>query len=180
MKPLLIKPIINLLVGFISLFVISGCGVYSFTGTNISPDIKTISIKNYTNETGLGPSRLGQNFTEKLKEYFLQNTNLKLVKSDGDLQLEGSIIGYSLGPVGAQQGNSGQIVTQTGQQNRLSIIIKSKFTNTKDETIDFNKDFSHYEDFAAGQSLSAVETEKVEIVLERIVFDTFNASVANW
>jgi hypothetical protein len=172
--------LIKLLLVFISLFIFSGCGIYSFTGTNISPDIKTISIKNYVNETGLGPSRLGQNFTEKLKEYFLQNTNLKLVKSDGDLQLEGSIIGYTLGPVGAQQGNSGQIVTQTGQQNRLSIIIKSKFTNTKDESIDFNKDFSHYEDFASNQSLSAVESEKVEIVLDRIVFDTFNASVANW
>lgn len=179
MKPSLLRHI-NLLLGFITLLITSSCGIYSFTGTNISPDIKTISIKNYANETGLGPSRLGQNFTEKLKEYFLQNTNLKLVKSDGDLQLEGSIIGYSLGPVGAQQGNSGSIVTQTGQENRLTIIIKTKFTNTKDESIDFNKDFSQYENFPSSQSLSAVETEKVEIVLERIVFDTFNASVANW
>jgi len=160
-------------------FLLIGCGVYSFTGTSISPDIKTISIKNYANETGLGPSRLSQNFTEKLKEYFLQNTNLKLVKSDGDLQLEGSIISYSLGPVGAQQ-VTGQITTQTGQQNRLAIKIKTKFTNTKDESVNFEKDFSHYEDFPVGQSLSAVENDKVEIVTERIIFDTFNASVANW
>lgn len=176
MQPLFIKSILL----FFTSFLLSGCGIYSFTGTNISPDIKTISIKNYTNETGLGPSRLGQNFTEKVKEYFLQNTNLKLVKSDGDLQLEGSIVGYALGPVGAQQGNTGSIVTQTGQENRLTITIKTKFTNTKDETVDFNKDFSQYENFPSSQSLSAVETEKVELVLEKIVFDTFNASVANW
>ena len=180
MKSILNSNYIYKSLGLILLILVSGCGIYSFTGTNISPDIKTISIKNYINETGLGPSRIGQNFTEKLKEYFLQNTSLKLVKSDGDLQLEGSITAYSLGPVGAQQGNSGALVTQTGQQNRLSIKIKSKFTNTKDETINFEKDFTHYEDFSSSQSLSAVETEKVEIVLERIIFDTFNASVANW
>ena len=172
-----LQPVIAILLGLIILFLVSGCGVYSLTGTSISPDIKTISIKNYVNETGLGPARLGQNFTEKLKEYFLQNTNLRLVKSDGDLQLEGSVVGYTLGPVGAQQGAS---QVQTGQQNRLTIRIKTKFTNTKDETVNYEKEFYHYEDFAVGQSLSSVETEKVDLVTDRIVFDTFNASVANW
>ncbi len=159
------------------LFVVNSCGIYSFTGTNISPDIKTISIKNFGNETGLGPARLSLQFTEKLKEYFLQNTNLKLVKSDGDLQLEGIIVGYVLGPIGAQQGNN---QVQTGMQNRLTIRVKAKFTNTKDEAANFEKEFSHYDDFSVNQTLSEVETEKVEIVSERIVFDTFNAAVANW
>ena len=83
----------NLFCVFWGMLFVSGCGVYSFTGTSISPDVKTISVQNFVNETGLGPTRLSQTFTEKLKEYFLQNSNLKLVKYDGDLQLEGSIIG---------------------------------------------------------------------------------------
>lgn len=156
---------------------VTGCGVYSFTGTSISPEVKTISVQNFVNETGLGPTRLSQNFTEKLKEYFLQNSNLKLVKYDGDLQLEGAIIGYSLGPVGAQSAPNG---AQLGQQNRLQITVKTKFVNTKDESQDYSKDFSFYDDFPITQTLSAVENQKVETITDQIVLDIFNASVANW
>jgi hypothetical protein len=162
--------------GFV-IYCLNSCGIYSFTGASISPDVKTISIRNYTNETGLGPARLSQNFTEKLKEYFLQNSNLKLVKSDGDLQLEGTIVGYALGPVGAQQGSN---QFQTGQQNRLTIRVKTKFTNTKDESLNYEKEFSFYDDFTLNQTLSTVENQKVETITDQIVLDIFNASVANW
>ncbi|HAR19524.1 MAG TPA: hypothetical protein DCR46_02620 [Cytophagales bacterium] len=166
----------TLFLGFV-FYCLSSCGIYSFTGTSISPDIKTISIRNYTNETGLGPAILSQNFTEKLKEYFLQNSNLKLVKTNGDLQLEGSIISYALGPVGAQQGTN---QFQTGQQNRLTIRVRTKFTNTKDESLNYEKEFSFYDDFTLNQSLSTVENQKVETITDQIVLDIFNASVANW
>lgn len=159
------------------LLLFTSCGIYSFTGTNISPDIKTVSIQNYTNETGLGPTRLSLAFTEKLKEYFLQNSNLKLVKSNGDIQLEGAIVGYQLAPVGAQQST---ISFQTGQQNRLTIRVKTKFVNTVDEDANFEKEFSFYNDFPTNQSLSAVESEKVETISEQIVLDIFNATLANW
>jgi len=166
----------NLFCVFWGMLFVTGCGVYSFTGTSISPDVKTISVQNFVNETGLGPTRLSQNFTEKLKEYFLQNSNLKLVKYDGDLQLEGSIIGYSLAPVGAQSVGGAQL----GQQNRLQITVKTKFVNTKDESQNYSKDFSFYDDFPINQTLSTAENQKVETITDQIVLDIFNASVANW
>jgi hypothetical protein len=165
------------IVFLVIVLALNGCGIYSFTGANISPDIKTISIQNFPNETGLGPTRLSQNFTEKLKEYFLQNSNLKLVKSNGDIQFEGAITGYILAPVGAQQG-TGNI--QQGQQNRLTIRIRTKFTNEKDESENFDKEFSFFGDFPPGQSLSAAESQKTDDVIEQIVLDIFNASLANW
>lgn len=170
------KLFIRLLLFCTGVLFITGCGVYSFTGTSISPEVKTISVQNFVNETGLGPTRLSQNFTEKLKEYFLQNSNLKLVKYDGDLQLEGSIIGYALAPVGAQSVSGAQL----GQQNRLQITVKTKFINTKDESQNYTKDFSFYDDFPINQTLSAVESQKVETITDQIVLDIFNASVANW
>jgi hypothetical protein len=158
------------------LFTGSGCRVYSLNGISLSPDVKTISIQNFTNETGLGPARLSQNFTEKVKEYFLQNSNLKLVKIDGDLQLQGGITGYALIPVGAQ--STGTV--QQGQSNRLQITVKVKFENTKDESQDYTKDFSFYGDFPPNQSLSSVENQKIDEITDQIVLDIFNASVANW
>ncbi|MCK5368758.1 MAG: LptE family protein, partial [Cyclobacteriaceae bacterium] len=75
------------------MIVLTGCGVYSFTGANISPEIKTISIQTFYDEVGTGPPNLSQLFTEKIKDYYQQNTSLSIVSSEGDLQLEGNIVG---------------------------------------------------------------------------------------
>ena len=40
------KCILLLLITCLSLLV-AGCGVYSFTGTNLSPDIKTFTVLNF-------------------------------------------------------------------------------------------------------------------------------------
>src|SRR5688572_18077018 len=77
---------------------ISGCGAYSFTGTNLSPDIKTFSVLNFTMGTAGGPSDLPQRLTEDLKEYFQRNTSLISQPGGGDLVLEGSITGYDVTP----------------------------------------------------------------------------------
>ena len=66
----------------IILITLYGCGVYSFTGASISPEIKTISIDNFFNNSPLGPSNMSVLFTEKLKDYFQRNTSLLLVKED--------------------------------------------------------------------------------------------------
>ena len=51
------------------LIIATGCGVYSFQQGSIPPEVQTISIANIYNESGGGPSNLGQIFTEKLKSY---------------------------------------------------------------------------------------------------------------
>ncbi|MCK5105053.1 MAG: LptE family protein, partial [Cyclobacteriaceae bacterium] len=84
---------------FLFVIVLTGCGVYSFTGANISPEIETISIQTFYDEIGSGPPNLSQLFTEKIKDYYQQNTSLSIVSSEGDLQLEGNIVGYRLTPM---------------------------------------------------------------------------------
>ena len=73
---------------FLLLIALAGCGVYSFTGANISPEISTISIQTFYDEVGSGPPNLSQLFTEKIKDYYQQNTSLTIVQDEGDLQLE--------------------------------------------------------------------------------------------
>ena len=57
-----------------------GCGVYSFTGASISPEVKTISFENFFNNSPLGPSNMSVLFTEKIKDYFERNTSLEIVE----------------------------------------------------------------------------------------------------
>ena len=74
-----------------SCLAITGCGVYSFTGASISPEIKTISIATFPNQASLVQPSLSQVFTEKLKDKFVSQTNLTQINSSGDISFEGYI-----------------------------------------------------------------------------------------
>ncbi len=153
---------------------------YSFTGAAISPDVKTISIDNFYNDSGSGPPTLSQNFTEELRDYFQQNTNLTVVQENGDLQLEGAITDYYYEPVAPQASGSDNVADVAGQM-RLTIEIDATYINANDDQYDFDdRTFSFFSDFDAERDPTAVEDELVDEILEQIIFDIFTASVANW
>lgn len=154
--------------------VTQSCGIYSFTGTNISPDVKTIQISYFPNNAILVEPSLSQTFTLTLQDLFLRQTNLDLVKSGGDLQFEGEITGYKINPMTAT-------AQQTAAQNRLTITVNVRFYNNKVEKDNFEKSFSHYYDFDANAQLTGgLLDDAFKVILERITQDIFNASVAKW
>lgn len=158
---------------------LSSCGVYSFSGVSIKPDIKTITIANFYNNAAGGPPNLTQTLTEKTKEYYQQNSTLKIANTDGDLQLEGTIVGYDLTPEAPTASSSADQPDQAAL-NRLTIRVKVKFVNTKDDTQNFEQEFSFFKNFPQDQSLSDVESTLIPQILDQIILDVFNKSVANW
>ena len=153
---------------------------YSFTGAAISPEVKTISIQNFYNDSGGGPPTMSQQFTEKIKDYFQQNTNLTLVDDNGDLQLEGAIERYDFEPVAPQASGSDQVADVAGQM-RLNITVDATYVNTNDDQYDFeDRSFSFFADFDANRDPTNVEGELIDEILDQIIFDIFTASVANW
>jgi hypothetical protein len=160
-----------------------GCGVYSFTGANISPDIKTISIQKFNDEIGNGPPNLSQLFTEKIRDYYQQNTSLSIIQNEGELQLEGSIVGYNLTPMAPRASGSQNFEdTDIAALQRLTITVKVTYINTADDSFDFDgKNFSFYADYdPEKQDFNSIEAELVEEIYDQIVLDIFNATVANW
>ncbi|GAA5028106.1 hypothetical protein GCM10011506_15330 [Marivirga lumbricoides] len=172
---------IKLLFSLFLLISASGCGVYSFTGASISPDIQTMSIQYFYNEAGNGPPSLQQTFTEEIRDYYQQNTSLEFVDNGGDLQLEGSITGYNVKPVAITSSGNNNVADIAGVQ-RLTITVKVTYVNTKDEAFNFeNRSFSFYDDFDPNTTqLTAVEDQLIETITDQIIIDIFNASVANW
>src|SRR5438046_1178537 len=76
--------------GALCMILFSSCKVnYSMSGASISPDIKTFTVKYFQKTVALGPSSLSQTLTEKLKDKFLTQTNLRLADKDPDLIFEG-------------------------------------------------------------------------------------------
>jgi hypothetical protein len=156
----------------------TSCGVYSFTGA--STDAKNISIQEFYNNTDLGPANMGQTFTNSIKNYFIQNSSLKLVPSEGELQLEGEITDFKLTPIApTSTGNPNDITAASS--TRLTISLKVTYVNTIDDSQSFkNKTFSFYKDFTNDQQLTDIEEEYVRQIFDRLINDIFNASVANW
>ena len=158
--------------------LLTGCGVYSFNGTNIDPAVRTFSISTIQNASPQGPSFLTQRFTEDLKDYFQRNTNLKLVPRDGDLQFDGSIVAYDFAPASIQTIGG---IDQAGS-NRLTIQVKIRFTNTKDDKQSFDQLFQNFDDYPGSRNIATINSDPtaVRTTTTKIITDIFNKSVANW
>ena len=149
------------------------CGIYSFTGTSIQPDVNTITIP-YVEYKALrvNPS-LSNDLTEALQDKFRKLTRLEPVDEDGDLELVCEITGYDVKATAVT-------ADEMASQNRLTVTVKIEFSNHKYPEDDVSKSFSAYEDFDATLSLDAVEGTLCETIIEKLVEDIFNATVAQW
>ena len=168
------KKILPALVLAVSAFVVASCGIYSFTGTSIQPDVKTITI-NYFEYKALkvNPS-LSNTLTEALKDKFTKMTKLEQVDLDGDLEIVGEVTGYDVKATAIT-------ANEQAAQNRLTVNVKITFIDRKYPENSFeNKSFSAYADFDAMQQLDAVESSLCEEIVEKLCEDMFNATVANW
>lgn len=153
--------------------ILLACGAYSFTGGSTG-DAKTIQIDFFPNQAPLVEPTLSQRFTQDMQELFLRQTNLDLVPNNGDLRFEGEITQYRVNPMSATS-------QQTAAQNRLTISVNVRFYNRLKEEDDFEKQFSFYSDFDANAQLTGgVLDGALDEILERIIQDIFNASVAKW
>lgn len=155
------------------LLVLASCKIgYSFSGGNVSPDIKTVSVAYFPNRALLVNPNLSQYLTEEIKDKFVSQTSLELVKEDGDWQFSGDIKTYRTSPAAIQ----GDLASQT----RLTISVEVTFVNTKNSEEDFKKSFSGYTDFPSEKSLDEVEDEAVAEIVEKIIDDIFNNTAGNW
>jgi hypothetical protein len=154
--------------------VLHACKIsYSFTGTNIPADVKTYSVFYFPNRAKLINPTLSNDFTEKLKSKLQKQTKLKEESESGDLLYEGQITEYEVRPMAIQK-------EDMAAQNRLTVSVRLKYTNNKDHEQDFDKTFSAYEDFSSSMSLNDVESSIVPEILEKLIEDIFNATIANW
>ena len=134
----------------LSLCFLAACTVsYKFNGSSINYDkVKTISFENFPNRSAAfvwGP--MESMFNTELQDKYMQQTRLKQVRQNGDLQLSGEITNYDAYNKGV--GSDG-----------YSTMAELEYNST--------------------QQLSAVQEELVNQMIDEIVEQIFNATVANW
>ena len=156
-------------------FLLGGCSIvkYSFSGTSIQPDVKTVTINYFEYKALKVNPTLSNDLTEAMKEKFRKLTKLEQVDMDGDLELSGTVTGYEVRAAAVT-------ADEVAAMNRLTVNVNLKFTNRKYPEEDFEKSFSAYSDYDSTNSLDAVEASLCEEIVEKLAEDMFNASVAQW
>ena len=98
---------------------------------------------------------------------------LQLLRKGGDLELEGSIVGYDL--------TQGAIsVDSYASESKLTIRVKVHFTNNINPEDSFDKTYSAYQTFDASRMLNDVQDELCDIIIKEIAENIYNDTVAKW
>lgn len=155
--------------------LLTACTIsYKFNGASIDYTvIKTIQIDNFPIRSAYVWAPMQGIFQNKLTDIYAQQTKLKQVKKNGDLQLAGEITGFD-------QFNKGVSSDGYSNQVQLKMTVNVRFVNNKNHQEDFEKQFTATTEYDATQQLTSVQEELVTQMTKDITDQIFNATVANW
>lgn len=154
----------------------TGCHIgFTMNGSMLNYDIyKSIYIGEFPIRAALVYPPLQQTFENKLLDGVARQTRLNVVSSPGaDLEMTGEITGYALSP---QAVGEDAYATQT----RLTITVRVKYVDHKNEANNIDQSFSAYRDFSATEMLTDVQDELCTQISADLVDLIFNATLGNW
>ena len=157
------------------MLLLVGCTIsYKFNGASINYDIiKTITIANFPNRALYQWGPMESMFNNALSDKYVTQTKLQQVPRGGDLMLSGEITAYD-------QVNKSISSDGYSSMMQLKMTVKVKFENAKNPVEDFERQFSASREFDSSQQLNDVQDELVTQIVDEIVEQIFNATVANW
>jgi hypothetical protein len=155
--------------------LVSACTVsYQFNGASIDyTTTKTIQIDNFPIRSAYVWAPMQSIFQNRITEIYANQTKLRQVKKNGDLQLAGEIIAFDQFNKGISSDGYSSLV-------QLKMTVNVRFINNKKHTDDFERQFSATAEYDASQQLNAVQEELVTQMVRDISDQIFNATVANW
>lgn len=162
-----------LMLAAVACALVSGCGIYSFSGTSIQPDVKSIAVEYFKNNALKVNPTLASSLSDALIDQYRRLTSLQILPENGDMNVYGEITSYDTRPMAVT-------ADEVASQNRLTVTVKITFTNRLHPEEDFEKSFSAYADYDSNQLLDAVESSLCDEIIDILVEDIFNATVANW
>lgn len=157
------------------MMVASSCRIsYSFRTASIDYDLtKTLKIAHFVNQAPLVYPPLEQRFNEEMKDMFTRNTRLQLVDQNGDMEIEGEIVGYELTPLAVQE-------DAFASETRLTMTVRMRFRNNKLDVPEIEERISANRTFSSNTVFDNVQDQLMGEIVEEIVDQIFNATMANW
>jgi len=164
----------NKLIISCALFFLVSCSIsYKFEGGSVNYDLtKTIHISDFPNRTPFY-SPMSSMFNLALRKRFIEQTRLKEVSSNADIELEGEINKFEVV-------NTAVKSDAYASQARLTITVHVQYTNNKEAGKDVDQAFSSSKEFPATQSIDDVQDQLIPQIINDIVDMIYNSTVANW
>lgn len=156
-------------------FLLSSCFSYSFTGVNIPPEVKTIYIPFFQDQTSSGQSNLSFQLNSALVNRFINQSRLQLVSSeaDADVSLTGSLVSYKNTPFSI----SGE---QISSENRVEIVVRAVYKYKNEQKPVYDKQFNGFSNFDTTTDPIAGEQEALLESLNQIARKMFDDAVGQW
>ncbi len=169
---------------FLAAVVLTGCslmglsGSYSLSGASIPANASTFSVAYIPNNTPEFAT-LSNSLTEGLRDRLTRQTRLSQVPDSGDLSFEGEITSVTDAPTSISASTDGRNDGQAAQ-NRVTVTVRIRFTNTLQPELNVDQSFSAYYDYNTGSMRSTIESQLIEEVVTTLVDNIFNAALAQW
>jgi hypothetical protein len=158
----------------ITAVLLSGCWLYKFNASTIDASAMTVNVNLITSKAPLAPPTLSQKFTEVLRTQITSQTRLTQENSDSaDYVFTGYISGYDVS-------NAAVINVEQASTLRLTITVNIDFKSRLNPKNNFNTTFSRSQDFAASNSITAVQDQLITKINSDLSDDIFNRAFANW
>ena len=169
------KHIIIILTAVMALIIPTACSIsYKFTGTSINYDkVKSISLDKFPIRSSYVWAPMEAMFYNSITDAYSKKTKLQLLKRNGDLQLAGEIVEYS-------QTNKSVAADGYSAQTQLKMTVNVRYVNNTKHEEDFEQRFSATTTYDSSQSLASVQETLVQEMIDDIVDQILNATIANW
>ena len=171
-----LKHCYTILALIVALVATTACTIsYGFTsiGGLDYNKIKTVSLDKFPIRSTYVWAPMEAMFYNTLTSEFATKTKLKVQKRNGDLDLQGEIVEYS-------QTNKSVAADGYSAQTQLKLTVNVRYTNSVKPEESFEQRFSATTVYDSSQSLASVQESLVQEMIDDIVDQILNATVANW
>lgn len=148
---------------------------YTLNGASIDYSVyRTISFGEFPIRAALVYPPLQSMFENRMVDMIAQQTRLSVIDgNNADLRMEGEITNYQLSPQAVGE-------DAYASQTRLTISVKVKYTNNKNQALSRDLSFSAYRDFPSSEMLVDVQDELCDQICKDLADLIFNATLGDW
>lgn len=150
---------------------------YSFKGISVPEGVERAYIPLFTDNAVGAPPTLYIDVTERLRDKVRDEARLIITEDAPHIQMNGTLVDFRVSAEAAAPGNE---TAAFSRLNRLTIILAIEYKNLllPSGEDDWKQNFSFFFDFPGEQSLSAVQEDAIDEILEEINEQIFNKAFA--
>ncbi|MBB4078234.1 hypothetical protein GGR28_000835 [Lewinella aquimaris] len=149
---------------------------YSFRGISIPEGVERAYVPNFKNNALTAPPTLFLDLTEALRDKVRDEARLVITDEDPDIEIKGTLVDFRVTSEGASPAGE---VGAFAKDSRLTIVVAIEYNNLRDPKAEnWKSNFSEFYEFDGAESLTSVQDDALEYLLEQINEKIFNRAFA--